>query len=323
MLVSDTGKVYAFGKSCFGEADKFVTTPQLVEGSLKEIFIVQVTIGHFLTAVLSREGKVYTFFWGNENKLGHHTEENDFEPRPLLGALENLPVVQIGAGNCYLLALVCQPNGMSVYSLGCGQGGKLGHGTHNVETQPKLIEQFQTLNLEPVAIAAGDWHSAVLGKDGRVCTWGWAHHGCLGHGIGISYEQTIPKVIEALSGVKAVHVAAGVYTTFVVSENGDAYSFGSSDSSSLGNEQVYCTRLGDMQRHEWTPELVTAMKQANERVIQISPSNCSTWNAHTLALTQSGKLYAFGAGGNGQLGVQLGANQTKRPKPERVMIDLS
>ncbi|KAL3632641.1 hypothetical protein CASFOL_025625 [Castilleja foliolosa] len=316
MLVSDAGKVYAFGKSCFGDAEKVVTTPKLVEGSLNDIFVVQVTIGHNLTAVLSREGKVYTFFWGNENKLGHNTEANDYEARPLLGALENLPVVQISAGNCFLLALVCQPSGMSVYSIGCGQGGKLGHGTYNNDTQPRLIEHFQTLNFEPIAIAAGDWHSAVLGKDGRVCTWGWANHGCLGHGIAVSTDQLFPKVIEALSDVKAVHVAAGVYTTFVVSENGDAYSFGSDESSSLGDEQ------GKMRRM-WMPELVTSMKQANEKVIQISPSICSTTKAHTLALTQSGKVYAFGAGENGQLGVQLAANQTKRAKPERVIIDLA
>ncbi|KAL3632643.1 hypothetical protein CASFOL_025627 [Castilleja foliolosa] len=316
MLVSDAGKVYAFGKSCFGDAEKFVTTPKLVEGSLNDIFVVQVTIGHCLIAVLSREGKVYTFFWGNENKHGHATEPNDYEPRPLLGALENLPVVQIAAGFCFLLALVCQPSGMSVYSVGCGLGGKLGHGTYDNENQPRLIEHFQTLNLEPIAIAAGDWHSVVLGKDGRVCTWGWASHGCLGHGNEVDSEQLNPKVIEALSDVKAVHVAAGVYTTFVVSENGDAYSFGSDESSSLGDEQ-------ENVRQMWTPELVTSIKQANEKVIRISASNCSASNAHTLALTQSGKVYAFGVGENGQLGVQLAADQTKRAKPERVIIDLA
>lgn len=117
MLISDSGRVYAFGKDSFGEADygvqgnKIVTTPQLVE-SLKDIFVVQAAIGNFFTAVLSREGRVYTFCWGNENKLGHQTEPTDLEPRPLLGALENIPVVQIAAGYCYLLALACQPSGM-------------------------------------------------------------------------------------------------------------------------------------------------------------------------------------------------------------------
>ncbi|KAJ6373555.1 hypothetical protein OIU78_029271 [Salix suchowensis] len=117
MLISDAGEVYAFGKDCFGEAEygvqgtKTVATPQLVE-SLKNIFVVQAAIGNFFTAVLSREGRVYTFSWGNDGRLGHQTEPNDVEPHPLLGALENIPVVQIAAGFCYLLALACQPSGM-------------------------------------------------------------------------------------------------------------------------------------------------------------------------------------------------------------------
>lgn len=117
MLISDSGQVYAFGKDSFGEAEygvqgsKQVNTPQLVE-SLKDIFVVQAAIGNFFTAVLSREGRVFTFSWGNENKLGHQTELTDLEPHPLLGALENIPVVQIAAGYCYLLALACQPSGM-------------------------------------------------------------------------------------------------------------------------------------------------------------------------------------------------------------------
>ena len=46
-------------------------------------------------------------------------------------------------------------------------------------------------------------------------------------------------------------------------------------------------------------------------------------DAHTFALTESGKLFAFGAGDKGQLGTQLGEDQTERGEPERVDIDLS
>lgn len=117
MLISDAGRVYAFGKDSFGEAEygmqgsKLVTTPQPVE-SLKDIFVVQAAIGNFFTAVLSREGRVYTFSWGSDATLGHQTDSNDLEPHQLMGPLEHIPVVQIAAGYCYLLALTCQPSGM-------------------------------------------------------------------------------------------------------------------------------------------------------------------------------------------------------------------
>lgn len=72
-----------------------------------------------------------------------------------------------------------------------------------------------------------------------------------------------------------------------------------------------------------SPELVTSLKQIKERVVQISLTNSIYWNAHTFALTESGKLYAFGAGDKGQLGVELVNNQTERATPKRVDIDLT
>ncbi|KAJ0237914.1 hypothetical protein HA466_0244380 [Hirschfeldia incana] len=272
MLISENGSVYTCGKYLFGEAEygvgqggsRQVTTPQLVT-SLKNIFVVQATIGNFFTAVLSREGKVYTFSWGKDGRLGHQTEANDVETRPLLGLLENVPVVQIAAGYCYLLALACQPNGMSVYSLGCGLGGKLGHG---------------------------------------------------------SKPMRIPKVVEGLSHVKAVHVATGDYTTFVVSEEGDVYSFGCGESASLGHHTAVDEQR-DRQANVLSPAEVTSLKRVKERVVQISLTNSIYWNAHTFALTESGKLFAFGAGDKGQLGAELGRDRTERCVPERVSIDLS
>ncbi|KHN24115.1 E3 ubiquitin-protein ligase HERC2 [Glycine soja] len=325
MLVSDSGQVYAFGKDSFGEAEygvqgsKTVAAPQIVE-SLKNIFVVQAAIGNFFTAVLSREGRVYTFSWGSDEKLGHHTDQSDVEPHPLLGALENIPVVQIAAGYCYLLCLACQPSGMSVYSVGCGLGGKLGHGSRTDEKYPRLIEQFGLLNLQPMVVAAGAWHAAVVGRDGRVCTWGWGRYGCLGHGN--EECESVPKVVEALSNVKAVHVATGDYTTFVVSDDGDVYSFGCGESASLGHNAAGNDEQGNRHANVLSPELVTSLKQINERVVQISLTNSIYWNAHTFALTESGKLYAFGAGDKGQLGIELVANQTERGNPERVEIDL-
>ncbi|KAH1262741.1 Ubiquitin-conjugating enzyme E2 variant 1A [Glycine max] len=179
MLVSDSSQVYAFGKGSFRETEygvqgsKTVAAPQIVE-SLKNIFVVQAAIGNFFTAALSIEGRVYTFSWGSDGKLGHRTDQSDEKPHPLLGALENISIVQIG-----------------------------------------------------------NRHANVL-----------------------------------------------------------------------------------------SPKFVTSLKQINERVVQISLTNSIYWSAYTFALTESGKLYAFGAGDKGQLGIELVANQTERENPERVEIDL-
>lgn len=328
MLVSDTGSVYSFGKVNFGGPEFFVdadmshiTIPKVVE-SLKGVFVVQAAIGGYFSAVLSREGQVYTFSWGQAERLGHSSDPSDVEPRLLSGPLEDALVAQISAGNCYLLVLAYQPTGMSVYSVGCGLGGKLGHGCKNNKGMPKLIEHFQALSLNPVSVAAGTWHAAALGDDGRVCTWGWGHTGCLGHGD--EEYKALPTVVAGLSNVKAVHLSTGEYTTFVVADNGDVYSFGSGESLNLGFQEDDEAESADFS----TPNLVDSLKVLNEKAVQISPTNTSYWlNAdmgysHTFALMESGKLYAFGGGIKGQLGVKLAEGQEIMQNPVCVPIDL-
>ncbi|XP_006647457.1 ultraviolet-B receptor UVR8-like [Oryza brachyantha] len=327
MLVSDTGSVYAFGKGSFvgaefSDAADHITTPKIVE-SLKGVFVVQAAIGGYFSAFLSREGQVYTFSWGRAERLGHSSDPSDVEPRLLSGPLDDVLVTQISAGNCYLLMLAYQPTGMSVYSVGCGLGGKLGHGCKNNKGTPKLIEHFQTLSFNPVSVAAGTWHAAALGDDGRVCTWGWGHTGCLGHGD--EEYKALPTVVQGLSNVKAVHVSTGEYTTFVVADNGDVYSFGSAESLNLGfQEDEEAADDADFS----TPTLVESLKLLNEKAVEISPTNSSYWlNSemgfpHTFALMESGKLYAFGGGIKGQLGVKLSEGQDRVQNPERVPVDI-
>lgn len=73
-----------------------------------------------------------------------------------------------------------------------------------------------------------------------------------------------------------------------------------------------------------TPELVTSlMEKVQERVVQISLTNSIFWNAHTFALTESGKLYAFGAADKGQLGIELTEGQTEGVEPVMVDVDLN
>ncbi|CAL5007391.1 unnamed protein product [Urochloa decumbens] len=225
MLVSDTGSVYTFGQDGFGvlgSLGTYKSSPKLLE-SLKEIFVVQASIGGYFSAVLSREGVVYTFSWGHDERLGHCSDLTDVQPRLLSGLLENAPVVQIAAANCNLIVLAYQPTGMLVYSVGCGRGGKLGNGSSRSLGTPYLVKRFQELNVKPLSISAGAFHCAVLALDGRVFTWGRGNRGCLGHDV--EQCESLPREVVGLKDVKARHLSAGYYTTFVIADNGDVYSF--------------------------------------------------------------------------------------------------
>eukprot|EP00850_Spirogloea_muscicola_P005141 SM000023S07597 [mRNA] locus=s23:342399:346060:- [translate_table: standard] len=342
MVVTECGAVYMFGKDCYGEAEyaaaspRAVATPTLVE-SLAGIFVVQVALGNFFTAVLSREGRVYTLSWGAGERLGHHTNVDDRTPHLLGGPLDGCPVVQVAAGYCYLMVLT---HDRRVFSLGCGLGGKLGHGTRTDERAPREIAEFRTIGFQPVALAAGAWHAAALGADGRICTWGWGRHGCLGHGL-TDYE-VVPKVVASLVGVPAVHVSAGDYTTFVLSAEGEVWSFGCNDSTCLGHGEDDGEDLldaehgggevgdgggaagdGGGEEGEDGPDVARPRRMrpigllAGERIVQASATKFASYDAHCLLLTQHGRVLACGAGTKGQLGAELagGATQLASPQP--------
>ncbi|KAJ0977332.1 hypothetical protein J5N97_012806 [Dioscorea zingiberensis] len=140
--------------------------------------------------------------------------------------------------------------------------GQLGNGTLEVERKPRLVRSLQDIRIIQAAVGAGRtllisdtgqvyafgkdafgeveyvadwskmisaraWHAALLKQDGRVCTWGWGYHGCLGHGD----EEFVvtPKLVEALSEIKVVYVAIGDYATFV-----SVYSIGCGLDGKLG-----------------------------------------------------------------------------------------
>ena len=123
----------------------------------------------------------------------------------------------------------------SVYSIGCGEGGKLGHGCEEKLRIPRMIKHFQTLKAKPVSVSAGAFHCTVLTSDGRVFTWGRNPNGCLGHGDRQHYT-IFPTAVASLARVKARYVSAGFRSTFVVSDNGHVYSFGCDHSDNLGVE---------------------------------------------------------------------------------------
>ncbi|KAK4780005.1 hypothetical protein SAY87_016111 [Trapa incisa] len=310
ILVSDSGQVYACvpgisqqgqnegisqqgqneGISQQGqdEEDESTVMVPIIVDNLKEIFVVQVAVGVFLIAFLSREGRVYAFSCSDELELGHQNHPEVMEPRPLTGELENIPVVQIGAGHCYLLALAFHPNGMSVYSLGCGEGGKLGHGSISSEKLPRLINQFQILKVQPIAISAGIWHAAVLGQNGEVCTWGWGNCGCLGNGD--EDFQAVPNIVQGLGVGKAIHIATGNLSTFVVLDNGQIYYFGAEryeidDDAPL--ESIY------MANAVLKPKLVSYLKLPGEKIVHISLAKSDEEFDHIIVLTESENVYTL------------------------------
>ena len=131
-------------------------------------------------------------------------------------------------------------------------------------------------------MAAGGFHSLVLGSGGEVYAFDNAACGQLGHGD--QERQLTPQVIKALKGVKVRAVAAGHLHSLVLSVSGEVYSFGNGDDGRLGH--------GDHEG-QLTPKRIEAV--ANVRAVVAG-------DLHSMLLTEAGAVYSFGCGEEGQLG---------------------
>ncbi|XBH90549.1 hypothetical protein VPH35_082179 [Triticum aestivum] len=137
-------------------------------------------------------------------------------------------------------------NGRSVYSIGCGLGGKLGHGTRTDEKYPRLIEQFRTLNIQPMVVAAGAWHAAVfyvptrdyttliVSCKGDVYLFGCGESSSLGHNTTIEGNNRHSNVLSPEQ----------------VTSSGKVYDFDVGDKGQLG------TKLVAQDSERGTPEWV-------------------------------------------------------------------
>lgn len=95
-------------------------------------------------------------------------------PLPFSGEV----AVRVACGSSH--ALILGETG-SVYSMGLGSRGQLGHGSILSSSAPQLVEALA--GLQVVAVEAGGWHSLALSSCGDIYTWGWNHDGQLGLGV--------------------------------------------------------------------------------------------------------------------------------------------
>jgi alpha-tubulin suppressor-like RCC1 family protein len=138
--------------------------------------------------------------------------------------------------------------------------------------------------LRAASVSAGSSHSAVVKTtDNSVWTWGLNTNGRLGDGG--TTQHTQPIQLTSLTGVTMV--AAGGSHTLVLKSDGTVSAFGSNANGQLG--------FGNTAMQSTTPVDVVGISGT---VVGIAAGG-----SHSLAWTSDGKLYAWGANNNGQLGL--------------------
>ncbi|MCF7808221.1 MAG: choice-of-anchor D domain-containing protein [Candidatus Marinimicrobia bacterium] len=141
-----------------------------------------------------------------------------------------------------------------------------------------------------VMVSAGRNHSVALTDEGKVYAMGWNVFGQLGDAS--NTDSNIPVEVDTagvLAGKTITDITTGQYTTTALSSEGEVYTWGQNDHGELGNNST---------THSNIPVAVDMTGVLSGKVI----TDIASGQYHTLALSDDGKLYAWGMNNEGQLG---------------------
>ncbi len=323
LVLTSTEQLYAFGFNIVGQLGNSTNngtinpnpTPTLVSlPAGASGTIAQIAAGGGQNLILTSTGQLYAFGGNAYGQLGIATNSGTVNPNPT-PALVNLPgatgtVAQIAAGESHSLALTSTGQ---LYAFGNNRYGELGNATNNGNNNPNPTPTAVTLPgaTGPVTqIAAGSVHSLALTSTGQLYAFGDNHHGQLGNTTnnGNDNANPTPTLVSFPSGTIARIVAGGDHN-LILTSTGQLYAFGRNTFGELGS-----TVNNGTDGASPTPSQVTLPPSAGS-IAQIAAGTI-----HSLVLTSTGQLYAFGNNQYGELGNAIG-NATSTPFPTPTSVD--
>ena len=181
----------------------------------------------------------------------------------------------------------------AVWAWGSGTNGQLGNGN----TATGSLTPVRVFGLGDVtAVAGGGLTGYALRSDGTVWSWGRGAFGQWGTGACCAIVSRVPLQIPGLSNVIAIAAASG--TGYALRSDGTVWSWGDGHSGALGD--------GDDESYSTEPVNVIGLEK--QHITAIAGGYSTGY-----ALTSSGLVYAWGAGGMGQLGNNTRTNGLAGP----------
>lgn len=203
-----------------------------------------------------------------------------------------LASTKISSVSCSNLAVAAVSLNGEVYTWGTGYPGSLGHGKGTQrQPQPRLVENLRKYNVVSVAVGG---HCVAITNKGVALSWG---HNNYMQCATYSHGETVFEPHEiGLSDITWKLAAVGEYHTILVG------------TTSLGVDELHavgCNEMGQLGLgiHEDIPQH-TLVDMNNENIVSVA-----TGSFHSLAVTATGRLYAWGSNKYGCLGLGIPGNK--------------
>lgn len=206
-----------------------------------------------------------------------------------------LRIVAVSAGASHTVALL---SNKTVCSWGRGEDGQLGHGDAEERHLATIVSALDGCKIDIITSGA-DHTTAYSSEQQTVYSWGWGDFGRLGHGN--SSDLFIPQPIKALGGMAIRQIACGDCHCMAITGEGEVHSWGRNQNGQLGlgnNEDAH------------VPRKVAALQGLKVMMLAAGAE-------HSAAVTEEGKLYSWGWGRYGNLGL---GDRRDRLLPEEVTL---
>jgi alpha-tubulin suppressor-like RCC1 family protein len=276
------GHVLGWGLNEFGELgvgdtmDR--TTPVQVNGRFG-LRASSARIGDFLIAVNSA-GQVFTSGSGTDGELGTGRFV-DHSWRPVKARLPRGVRVR-SAREGFHFAVAVSAAGR-VLAWGVGGLGQLGNGQLRNRNAPVYVQLPRGVKV--TAVSAFNEGAIALTSTGRVLAWGYNFDGELGDGR--KSDSRLPVWVSLARNTKVTSIAAGAFQLFAVTSTGGLLAWGDNNAGQLG-----IGHAGGLSRIPVRVHLPRGVKVVS----------ASAGQAHSLALTSTGRVLAWGDNSQGQLG---------------------
>jgi len=200
-------------------------TPKRVD-ALSQDRVVGVALGYGFTLTVTDAGAVFSFGYSSLGALGHGSLVGaEVLPRRIEALVQTgRRCVAVAAGYVHALSLTEEGE---LY----GWGHRIGNGRELDEPTPHHVTAFVGRRVK--SVDACGFSSCAITEKGELYTWGRGEWGTLGHGD--EENQSAPRRVEGLNGVRVAAAATCQTHTLVADEDGVVWAFGDRMALGLGD----------------------------------------------------------------------------------------